>query len=133
MAEPPQSECSPQTGVAVRLCQSDALVDSGAAVSFDVMYCGRVQRGFAIRFAGQVHGYLNRCAHVPMEMDYLANQFFDSTGQWLICATHGAIYDPRTGRCRSGPCRGGLVKIAMTECDGVVHWHTASQLQPLEF
>ena len=32
-----------------------------------------------------------------------------------------------------GPCRGGLVKIELTESDGVVHWHTAYNLRPVEF
>lgn len=120
-------------GSAIPLCNSADLVDSGEAVPFDVLYYDRTSRGFAIRFAGQVYGYLNQCTHVPMEMDYQPNHFFDSSGQWLMCATHGAMYLPQTGHCIGGPCRGGLVKIALTERDGVVHWHTGPNLQVLEF
>ena len=120
-------------GSPIPLCNSTDLVDSGEAVPFDVLYYGRTSRGFAIRFAGQVYGYLNQCTHVPMEMDYQPNRFFDSSGQWLMCATHGAMYLPQTGHCIGGPCRGGLVKIALTERDGVVHWHTGLNLQVLEF
>ena len=54
-------------------------------------------------------------------------------GSWLLCSTHGAVYRPDTGACAGGPCRGGLVKIALTERDGVVHWHTAWNLQPVAF
>jgi nitrite reductase/ring-hydroxylating ferredoxin subunit len=115
------------------LCNSDVLVNSGAAAPFDVVYCGQTCMAFAIRYDGQVHAYLNRCSHVPMEMDYQPNQFFDLTGHWLICATHGATYSPKTGACRGGPCRGGLIKIETSESDGVVHWHTAQQLQPVNF
>ena len=79
--------------VVLDLCASDALADSGAAVPFDVVYQGQPCRAFAIRFQGQAHAYLNRCGHVPMEMDYVDGQFFDSSGQWLMCATHGATYD----------------------------------------
>ena len=68
-----------------------------------------------------------------MEMDFQANRFFDTTGQWLICATHGALYAPSTGRCMNGPCRGALVKITLSERDGLVGWHTAPQLQPQTF
>jgi nitrite reductase/ring-hydroxylating ferredoxin subunit len=121
------------SGRIVFLCKSMDLVERGEAMPFDVVYCGRTSRGFAIRFDGQVFGYLNQCSHVPMEMDYQPNRFFDSTGQWLMCATHGAMYRPQTGECRAGPCRGGLIKIALTESNGVVHWHTASNLQPIEF
>lgn len=117
---------------AIPLCNSTDLSEGGDAVPFDVNYFGQTCRGFAIRFEGQVHAYLNRCAHVPMEMDYQSNRFFDSTGRWLICATHGAMYRPDTGACRGGPCRGGLIKIDLAEHDGVVHWHTAPNLKPVE-
>ncbi len=120
-------------GPAIPLCNSTDLLDSGEAVPFDVVYCGRTSRGFAIRFEGQAYAYLNQCSHVPMEMDYQPNRFFDSSGSWLMCATHGAMYSPQTGLCIGGPCRGGLIKIALTERDGVVHWHTGPNLQALEF
>jgi nitrite reductase/ring-hydroxylating ferredoxin subunit len=118
---------------AIPLCNSRDLVDRGDAVPFDVLYAGRTARGFAIRYQGQVYAYLNQCGHIPMEMDYQPNRFFDHSGQWLMCATHGAIYRPETGECRGGPCRTGLIKIELTEQDGVVHWHTAPNLKPLEF
>jgi nitrite reductase/ring-hydroxylating ferredoxin subunit len=102
-------------------------------VPFDVVYQGQTCRAFAIRYQGQVHAYLNRCSHVPMEMDYQPDRFFDLTGHWLICATHGAMYRPDTGACDGGPCRGGLVKIGLDESDGVVRWHTAHNLKPVEF
>lgn len=115
------------------LCNSRDLQNSSLAVPFDVIYQGQTCTAFAIRYQGEVHAYLNRCTHVAMEMDYQPNQFFDLTGHWIICATHGAMYHPRTGQCRGGPCRGGLVKIAISEEDGVVCWHTAPNLQPVAF
>lgn len=118
---------------AIALCNSQDLVDGGLAVPFDVIYAGQTCRAFAIRFEGRPHAYLNRCAHVAMEMDWRPNRFFDDSGQWLLCSTHGAAYRPDTGGCAGGPCRGGLVKISLTEHDGVVHWHTDFNLQPIEF
>ena len=115
------------------LCQSADLVDGGLAVPFDVVYAGQTCRAFAVRYQGQVHAYLNRCSHVAMELDYQPNHFFDDSKQWLICATHGALYAPDTGECSGGPCRGGLVKIDVSEADGVVCWHTAYNLKPFEF
>ena len=118
---------------AIALCASTDLANGGLAVPFDVVFGGQTCSAFAIRYQGQVHAYLNRCAHVAMEMDFQPNRFFDISGDWLICATHGALYQPQTGQCRSGPCRGGLIKITLSEGDGAVHWHTAHNLQPLEF
>ena len=117
----------------IPLCPSADLANSGLAVPFDVVYAGATCRAFAVRFDGQVHAYLNRCSHVAMEMDYQPDRFFDETGRWLMCATHGAMYAPDTGACQGGPCRGGLIKIPVSEHDGVVHWHTAYNLKPVEF
>lgn len=123
----------PSDSTSIALCASNDLLDGGLAVPFDVIYQGQTCRAFAIRFRGHAHAYLNRCTHVAMELDYQPNQFFDSTGHWLICSTHGALHAPDTGACVGGPCRGGLVKIALSERDGVVHWHTAFNLKPIEF
>jgi nitrite reductase/ring-hydroxylating ferredoxin subunit len=117
----------------VALCNSGDLVDGGLAVSFDVVHGGQTCRAFAIRYRGQVHAYLNRCSHVAMEMDWQPNRFFDDTGHWLLCSTHGAAYQPDTGACAGGPCRGSLVRITLTEKEGVVHWHTSWNLQPISF
>ena len=115
------------------LCNSRDLTDGGMAVPFDVSYAGQTCRAFAIRYRGHPHAYLNRCAHVAMEMDWQPDRFFDDTGRWLLCATHGAVYEPDTGACKGGPCRGGLVKIELTEFDGVVHWRSQYPLCPVEF
>jgi len=111
------------------LCNSSELLDSGLAVPFEVRYLSQNSAAFAVRYQGQVYAYLNRCSHVPMEMDYLPNQFFDTTGHWLMCATHGAMYAPQSGLCRMGSCRGGLIKIELSETDGFVRWHTSDKLQ----
>jgi nitrite reductase/ring-hydroxylating ferredoxin subunit len=121
----------PQATIA--LCNATDLLEGGNAVPFDVVFAGQTCRAFAVRFEGRPHAYLNRCAHVAMELDFQPNRFFDDTGRWLLCATHGAAYAPDTGDCAGGPCRGGLVKIDLSESGGVVHWHTAWNLQPVEF
>lgn len=114
---------------AILLCQAHELADSSLAVPFKVRYFGNNQAAFAVRYQGRVYAYLNRCSHVPMEMDFQPNEFFDLSGHSLMCATHGATYAPQTGQCRLGPCRGGLVKIEVSEADGLVHWHTSDKFQ----
>jgi len=113
------------------LCPSSDLLNGGRAVPFDVVYAGQTCRAFAIRFQGQAHAYLNRCTHVAMELDWQPNRFFDDTGRWLLCATHGATYAPDTGACAGGPCRGGLVKIDLVEQGGLLLWRSQYNLQPL--
>jgi nitrite reductase/ring-hydroxylating ferredoxin subunit len=115
------------------LCSSRELINGGQAVPFDVCYAGQTCRAFAVRYQGQPHAYLNRCSHVAMEMDWQPNRLFDDTGRWLLCSTHGATYEPATGACAGGPCRGGLVKIELHEQDGVVHWRSQYRLKPVDF
>ncbi|MDB5929534.1 MAG: Rieske (2Fe-2S) domain protein [Polaromonas sp.] len=117
----------------VALCNARDLRNGGLAVPFDVVYAGQTCRAFAIRYEGLPQAYLNRCTHVAMELDWQPNQVFDDTGQWLLCASHGAAYHPETGQCAGGPCRGGLVKIMLSESEGVVFWHAAYNLKPLMF
>jgi len=103
------------------ICASGALAEGGDGVRFDVVRHGERVAAFAVRFGGEVHAYLNRCAHVYAELDWQSGKFFDSTGLVLICSMHGAIYDPASGACLGGPCgRGVLEKLAIDERDGMV-------------
>ena len=110
-------------GAARLICPSGALADSGAGVRFEVEYFGEPAPAFVVRYRGRVHAYLNRCAHVAMELDWQEGVFFDSFGHDLICSTHGAIYDARSGRCLGGPCnRTPLVKLRCEEREGGVYF-----------
>ncbi|MGH8765556.1 MAG: Rieske (2Fe-2S) protein [Burkholderiales bacterium] len=103
------------------ICESSALADSGKAVRFFVEYFGEPAPAFVVRFRGGVHGYLNRCGHLPMELDWREGEVFDYEGRELICSTHGATYAPDSGKCLGGPCgRTPLVPLRVEERDGKV-------------
>ena len=116
-----------------RLCGSADLLERGLAHVFDVQVWRHRARAFVMRFDGRVVGYLNRCAHVPVEMDWQPGEFLDTDKRWIICSIHGATYDPATGHCFMGPCRGQrLTPLAVTERDGAVWWAPDTQIQPLD-
>lgn len=101
-----------------RICASSDLVDGGDGVRFETMFIGQATPAFVIRHHGKVFGYLNRCGHVPVEIDWQQGKFFDHSGIYLICATHGAMYAPDTGRCLAGRCAGkGLKSLLVSEHD----------------
>ena len=81
------------------LCTSGELVESGRTLVFDVREYGLPVRAFALRFQGRVVAYLNRCVHVPTEMDWQPGEFLDADKRWIICSIHGATYEPADGRC----------------------------------
>ncbi|MES2755836.1 MAG: Rieske 2Fe-2S domain-containing protein [Pseudomonadota bacterium] len=110
------------------VCDSDALLEGGRGVRFAVRAFGDAGTGFVVRYDGKVYGYLNRCAHVPIELDWNEGEFFESSGLYLMCSTHGAIYVPESGQCAGGPCKGGRLRpIAVREENDKIYW------QPDEF
>ena len=119
------------TAELIHICDASALQERGKGLRFPVIAGGEEASGFVVRFDGLVRGYLNRCAHIPMELDWNEGDFFESSGLYLICATHGAVYAPETGRCEGGPCRGrSLRRIAITEKDNQVFWQPDEYVRP---
>jgi len=105
------------------ICASGALRDAGKAVRFEVPYFGENASAFVVRFEGRVYGYLNRCGHLPMELDWREGEVFDSNGRDLICSTHGATYSAASGECLGGPCGGTpLVSLQIEEREGRVYF-----------
>jgi len=105
------------------ICDSSALADSGRAVRFEVEYFGEAAPAFVVRYEGRVYGYLNRCGHMPMELDWREGEVFDLDGRHLICSTHGATYAAASGSCLGGPCGGTpLVALEVEERDGRVYF-----------
>ena len=103
------------------ICASADLEDSGEGVRFEPREGG--EGAFAIRYEGRVYAYLNRCAHIPVEMDWQPGRFFDAEGLLLICSIHGAVYQPDTGKCLGGPCFDGrLIPVPVVERDGKVYF-----------
>jgi nitrite reductase/ring-hydroxylating ferredoxin subunit len=117
----------------IRLCDSGDLRDGSRGVRFEVTFRSERVPAFAVRHQGVVVAYLNRCAHVSMELDWQPGDFFEPDGEFLICSTHGALYDPATGACRGGACsgRGNLRALTVLERDGSVYWTPDAQAQPV--
>ncbi|MDY0744219.1 Rieske 2Fe-2S domain-containing protein [Paucibacter sp. R3-3] len=127
----PDNDKNDNAAAPLPLCPSAELQERGKAHCFDVMQYRQSATAFALRFDGEVHAYLNRCAHVPTEMDWQEGEFLDSGKQYIICSIHGAVYDPKTGRCVMGMCgRMGLTKIAVEEREGQVYWYPSRDTRP---
>lgn len=105
------------------ICAAGELRDAGSGVRFEVELAGEPVPAFAVRYAGRVVGYLNRCTHVALELDWREGEFFDADGRDLICSAHGAVYAASSGQCLGGPCDGKpLVRLRMEERDGGVYY-----------
>ena len=123
-----------QDAAAQPLCRADELAERGRAVVFDVLLWRQPARAFALRFDGRVVAYINRCAHVPTEMDWQPGEFLDAERRNIVCSIHGATYAPESGRCVGGPCgRGRLMALEVSESDGQVYWYPSRDIAPLAF
>jgi nitrite reductase/ring-hydroxylating ferredoxin subunit len=110
------------------LCESNELVEAGTGLRFQ----WRGGAGaFAIRFAGEPRAYVNRCPHMGTELDWQPGDFFDESGAYLVCATHGALFEPHNGHCIAGPCRGAsLEPIGVRERNGRIFLYNESPAAP---
>lgn len=98
----------PKPGTA--LCSLDDLSDP-AARGF---YFGEGARTYGIivvRQGDEVFGYLNVCPHQLTPLEMFPDKFFTRDGRHLLCTTHGARFEPETGFCVSGPCKGASLKV----------------------
>ena len=115
----------------ILLCASADLAESGKAHLFKLFEYGLPALGFVLRYEGRLVSYLNRCAHVPTELDWQPGEFLDSQRRWIICSIHGALYEPRSGHCVSGPCAGRYLRpLDVQERDGQVYWYPAEPYTP---
>jgi nitrite reductase/ring-hydroxylating ferredoxin subunit len=105
------------------ICGSEVVRDADRGLRFEVEYFGEPTPAFLVRWQGRVYGYLNRCAHMPMELDWIAGEFFGPDAADLVCSTHGAVYAITDGRCLGGPCSGSpLVRLSVVERDGAIYF-----------
>ena len=120
-----------ETTNALLICASDEVIEGGKGVRFPLTAFGDKASGFVVRYNGKAYAYLNQCAHVPIELDWAEGEFFESSGTFLMCSTHGAIYVPESGFCAGGPCRGGRLRpIPLREVDGKIYWQPDEFIRP---
>jgi nitrite reductase/ring-hydroxylating ferredoxin subunit len=103
------------------ICAATDLTEGGRAIRFSIQQSKESVSCFTVRFDGAVYAYVNCCPHRGTELDWRPGEVFDQSGLYLICATHGAMFDPTSGECIAGPCLGArLTALPIEEQDGVI-------------
>jgi nitrite reductase/ring-hydroxylating ferredoxin subunit len=82
-------------------------IPAGRSLKFHILWRNRLVEGFVVNFNGRYYAYVNHCAHAGTPLDWWPNEFFTEDGKYLVCGTHGSLFEPETGRCAGGPCDGG--------------------------
>lgn len=113
------------------ICQLAALADGGSAIRFEIDHEGRRVPCFVIAYESEVFAYRNSCPHRGTELDWQAGEVFDESGLYLVCATHGALFEPASGACVGGPCHGAsLSRVPIRVEDNLVVLQTDSLATP---
>ncbi len=81
-------------------------IEHGKSKKFTLRRGHRELEALLVNFEGQHFAYINRCPHTGITLDWVNNQFFSSDNRYIMCATHGAVFEPPTGECIWGPCLG---------------------------
>lgn len=81
-------------------------MDEGSVRKFWIICQKYRVDAFLVNEDGNFHAYVNRCRHMPTPLDFIRDQFLSEDGKYLMCYTHGALYEFATGLCVSGPCKG---------------------------
>jgi nitrite reductase/ring-hydroxylating ferredoxin subunit len=87
--------------------------------------------GFLVRRGDCVRAYRNSCPHTRAPLEWVPNQFLDSSGELIQCSMHGALFLVESGECVHGPCLGAFLEgmeVAVEDGDvRISMWPNASR------
>lgn len=81
------------------------IAESGAG-EFRVMIDGRHMDIFVVHNGHKAYGYINRCPHQGLTLNWMPDQFLTHDYSLIQCGNHDALFRIEDGVCISGPCVG---------------------------
>lgn len=104
------------------LCRLEDIPDGGAK-GFELGSADDPVEIFVARRGAEVFGYVNCCPHTGSPLDWQPDDFMNEDGSYLMCHTHGALFEIDDGFCIAGPCAGDSLRpvaVAVSEAGEVV-------------
>ena len=79
------------------------------------------EKYFAVKKEGKLYIYKNSCPHIGVALEWVEDQFLDSSQSMIQCANHGALFVIENGACVAGPCSGQrLTAVKFKVVDDVI-------------
>lgn len=73
------------------------------------------------RHQGTPRAWLNVCPHAGRALNWAPDKFLTDDHGRLVCAAHGAVFEPADGACVSGPCQGAALRaVGIDEDEGEI-------------
>ena len=102
------------------VCRFDELPEPGAR-GFSFPGAVIPDEWFLVRYADKVYAYRNLCPHAGRFLNWKEDAFLTKDRTLIMCAGHGALFDPTHGGCIAGPAMGrALESLPVTVQDGLV-------------
>ncbi len=89
------------------LCRREEIPDGGAK-GVDLGAAYEPREIFLLREGDAVYGYVNSCPHMGTPLEMVDDQFVNEDG-FIVCSTHGALFEIDDGACIAGPCMGDFL------------------------
>jgi nitrite reductase/ring-hydroxylating ferredoxin subunit len=102
----------------VILCRLDAIGDPGGKGVAARAADGSALDLVVVRRGATLRAFVNSCPHLGTPLETLPDRFFTRDGRELLCTTHGARFDPDSGRCVAGPCLGQSLRRVAIRVEG---------------
>lgn len=92
-----------------KICDYNGLAESSCR-EFSVKNGVFNNDAFLIYYKQRCYAYENSCPHTGVNLNWQDEQFFSFDGLYLQCSLHGALFEPESGLCIRGPCKGAKLK-----------------------
>jgi nitrite reductase/ring-hydroxylating ferredoxin subunit len=101
------------------LCKLTSLPEPVSCKGFTLMSSAHIPvEIFLVRQQDKIYGYLNRCPHRGITLEWTPDQFLNFTQEVIQCGTHGAQFRIEDGYCIWGPCAGASLHKLPLVIDG---------------
>jgi len=91
------------------LCTLEDIAD-GSAKEFSCSVGDEIYNIFLQRKGDDVFAFNNACPHTGAPLNMEQGQFMEKSGTYLMCHTHGALFQLDDGLCVAGPCNGEFLE-----------------------
>jgi nitrite reductase/ring-hydroxylating ferredoxin subunit len=102
------------------VCRLDEIPEPGAR-GFSFPGALIPDEWFLVRHADKVYAYRNLCPHAGRFLNWKEDAFLTKDRTLIMCAGHGALFNPVDGHCVAGAALGhSLERLEVEVVDGLV-------------
>ena len=98
------------------LCSLE-IIEDGSAREFSYRSGSDFYDIFIQRKGHNAFAYMNMCPHAGTPLHMEEGVFMERTGKYLMCHTHGALFQLEDGLCVAGPCNGDYLQAVEIKID----------------